>query len=123
MELKKVAEETKATLPVVLKALPNFHADASSIHDLTTLAPLDASKCPRHTLPPGDKDAGRVGTRIRVLDKDSFDAAIDLQPSYKARIHLGNTSATATSLPTPNKPATSPTTDDEEMDLDGLPLK
>jgi uncharacterized protein (TIGR02452 family) len=123
MELKKVAEETKTTLPVLLNSLPNFHADASSVHDLSTLAPLDPSKCPRYTLPQGDKDAGRVGTRIRVLDKDSFDAAIELQPSYKAQVHLSNISGTATSPPSPDDTGISPTTDDEEMDLDGLPLK
>ncbi|KAF1362443.1 hypothetical protein EJ07DRAFT_82225, partial [Lizonia empirigonia] len=84
MELKKVAEETKAILPAVLKSLPGFRAEVSSIHDLGGLVALDAKDCPRHVLPNGDQDAGAVGTRIRVLDKDSFDAAIELQPNYTA---------------------------------------
>ncbi|KAF2629990.1 hypothetical protein BU25DRAFT_408580 [Macroventuria anomochaeta] len=122
MELKKIAEETKAVLPAVLKPLPGFGADVSSIHDVNGLVPLDAKDCPRRTLPNGDKDAGRAGTRIRVLDKDSFDAAIELQPNYKAHVHLSNSSASATASSINSKPDVSSAADDEEMDLDGLPL-
>ncbi|KZM22667.1 hypothetical protein ST47_g6333 [Ascochyta rabiei] len=122
MELKKVAEETKAVLPAVLQSLPRFAADVSSIHDLSGLAPLDVTDCPGHVLPNTDKDAGKVGTRIRVLDTDSFDAAIELQPNYKVHVHLSNSSRVATSVPIDDKPQINPATDDEEMDLDGLPL-
>jgi uncharacterized protein (TIGR02452 family) len=121
MELKKVAEETKAVLPAVLKSLPGFGADVSSIHDLAGLAPLDAKDCPGYTLPNGDKDAGKVGARIRVLDQDSFDAAIKLQPDYKAQVHLSNLSTTTTTGSSAGYPSTA-STEDEEMDLDGLPL-
>ncbi|KAJ4334343.1 hypothetical protein N0V95_009192 [Ascochyta clinopodiicola] len=124
MELKKVAEETKAVLPAVLQSLPGFGADESSIHDISRLAHLDVTDCPGHVLSNTDKDAGKVGTRIRVLDKDSFDAAIELQPNYKAHVHLSNSSptATATSVSTDGKSQTDPAMDDDEIDLDGLPL-
>ncbi|KAF3004773.1 hypothetical protein E8E13_001790 [Curvularia kusanoi] len=119
MELRKVAEETKAVLPALLKSLPGFGVSVSSLHDLNGLPPLDARKCPGHVLPSGDKDAGKIGTRIRVLDKDSFDAAIELQPDYTARVHMsGQPAAAASSPPTPNAYIS----DDEEMDLDNLPL-
>ena len=121
MELKKVAEETKAVLPAVLKSLPGFGPDVSSSHDLNGLAPLDAKECPGYSLPSGDKEAGRGGARIRVLDKDSFDAAIEMQPNYKAQMHLGNLPAAAPASSNAAHISTNPT-DDEEMDLDGLPL-
>ena len=122
MELKKVAEETKAVLPAVLKSLPGFGADVSSIHSLHALAPLDANNCPAHVLPDSDKDSGKVGTRIRVLDQDSFDAAVVLQPNYKAHVHLSSRSAATTSGPANDSSDDRPATDSEEMDLDGLPL-
>lgn len=122
MELKKVAEETKIVLPAVIKSLPGFGADISSLHDLNGLAPLDAKHCPRHVLPSSDEEAGNVGARIRVLDKDSLDAAIELQPSYKAHVHLTNLSALAMSSSTPGQSITYAAMDDEEVDLDGLPL-
>jgi Uncharacterized protein conserved in bacteria (DUF2263) len=34
--------------------------------------------CPGFVLPPGDPKAGQPGCRIRVVDGDSFDTAIDL---------------------------------------------
>jgi uncharacterized protein (TIGR02452 family) len=115
MELRKVAQETKAVLPAVLKSLPGFGVSVSTLHDLSRLPPLDAKNCPGHVLPSSDKDAGTAGTRIRVLDKDSFDAAIELQPNYTARVHLGGRAApTASSSPD--------VSDNEEMDLDNLPL-
>lgn len=117
-----MAEETKDVLPAVLKSLPGFGADVSSIHDLSGTTPLDAKDCPGHVLPSSDGDSGTEGTRIRVLDKDSFDAAIELQPSYKARVHLTGASATATSSTSNERPDDHSATDSEEMDLDGLPL-
>ena len=110
-----MAEETKAVLPAVLKSLPGFGVSVSTLYDLSRLPPLDAKNCPGHVLPSSDKDAGTAGTRIRVLDKDSFDAAIELQPNYTARVHLSGRAAPATS----SSPVES---DNEEMDLDNLPL-
>lgn len=122
MELKKVAEETKTVLPAVLKSLPGFGAGSSSIHSLNGLAPLDAKDCPRYVLPNGDRSAGRAGVRIRVLDKDSFDAAMDLLPSCKAHMYLSNSPAAATSHTANGRLNPSSAADDDEMDLDGLPL-
>ncbi|KAJ4990721.1 DUF2263 domain-containing protein [Stagonosporopsis vannaccii] len=122
MELRKIAQETKDVLPAVLKSLPGFGADVSSIHDLSGTPALDASDCPGYVLPTTDKDAGKAGTRIRVLDKDSFDAAIELQPNYKARLRLRSLSAAAASGSANNISHEPTTPDSEEMDLDGLPL-
>lgn len=115
MELRKVAEETKAVLPAVLKSLPGFGVSVSTLYDLRRLPPLDAKNCPGYVLPSSDKDAGTAGTRIRVLDKDSFDAAIELQPNYTASVHLSGHAAPTTS----SSPDVS---DGEEVDLDNLPL-
>lgn len=122
MELKKVAEETKAVLPAVLKSLHGFKANASSIHDLNGLAPLDAKLCPGHVLSNGDKDVGKVGARIRVLDKDSFDAAIELQPNYKVHVHLGNSPAAAVSSSVDDKSVNNSSVEDEEVKPDSLPF-
>jgi uncharacterized protein (TIGR02452 family) len=89
MDLKKVADETKAELPVVLSQLPAFDAMESSVHDLNHLHHLDAKNCPGFVLPASDPDAGKKGTRIRVFDMDTFDAAINLAPEYQAHVHLG----------------------------------
>lgn len=128
MELKKVAQETKDVLPAILRSLPGFGVDVSTVYDLNDLAPLDPADCPGHVLPSGDEDAGKVGTRIRVLDKDSFDAAIELQPDYKAKGHLSNLPA-ATFSADDSEAEVSPAADDnnndnedDEMDLDGLPV-
>jgi uncharacterized protein (TIGR02452 family) len=125
MELKKIAQETKTVLPAILKSLPGFGVDVSAVYGLSNLAPLDPADCPGHVLPSGDEDAGKVGTRIRVLDKDSFDAAIELQPDYKAKGHLSNLPA-ATSSADDSGPEASPAAEDanedDEMDLDGLPV-
>ncbi|KAF3053465.1 hypothetical protein E8E11_009134 [Didymella keratinophila] len=126
MELKKIAQETKDVLPAILKSLPGFGVDVSAVYDLSDLAPLDPADCPGHVLPSGDEDAGQVGARIRVLDKDSFDAAIELQPDYKAKGHLSNL-APATFSADDSEPEASPAADDnsnedDEMDLDGLPV-
>ncbi|KAF3047406.1 hypothetical protein E8E12_003766 [Didymella heteroderae] len=125
LELKKIAQETKDVLPAVLKSLPGFGVDVSAVFDLNNLAPLDPADCPGHALPTGDNDAGKVGARIRVLDKDSFDAAIELQPGYTAKGHLRNFPP-ATSSADDSEPETSPAAGDaedaDEMGLDGLPV-
>lgn len=125
MELKKIARETKDVLPAMLKSLPGFGVEVSAVYGLNSLAPLDPADCPRHVLPSGDEDAGKAGTRIRVLDKDSFDAAIELQPNYTAKGHLSNLPP-ATSSADDSEPEASPAaedaSEDDEMDLDGLPV-
>jgi uncharacterized protein (TIGR02452 family) len=88
MDLKKIADETKAELPIVLSQLPAFDAMESSIHNLKNLGALDPTQCPGFTLPNSDAEAGKKGTRVRVFDMDTFDAAINLAPDYKASIYL-----------------------------------
>lgn len=122
MELRKTAQETKDVLPAVLKSLPGFGADISSIHDLSGTALVDANDCPGFVLPTSDKDAGKAGTRIHVVDKDSFDAAIELQPNYNARLHLSNLTVTAATGSAASVLGDPSTPDSEEMDLDGLPM-
>lgn len=88
MDLKKIADETKAELPIVLSQLPSFDAMDSSVFSLSDLATLDAKDCPGSILPGHDAKAGEKGTRIKVFDMDTFDAAIDLAPSYDAKTHM-----------------------------------
>ncbi|KAH5429088.1 hypothetical protein HBI67_174330 [Parastagonospora nodorum] len=88
MDLKKIADETKAELPNVLSQLPSFDAMDSSVFSLNDLATLDAKDCPGFVLSGSDVKAGEKGTRIKVFDMDTFDAAIDLAPSYDAKTHL-----------------------------------
>ncbi|KAH7393995.1 hypothetical protein DE146DRAFT_616944 [Phaeosphaeria sp. MPI-PUGE-AT-0046c] len=88
MELKKIADETKEELPNVLSQLPYLDAMDSSIFGLKDIPALDAAKCPRFTLPGSDADAGKAGTRVKVFDMDTFDAAIKIAPDYTSCKHL-----------------------------------
>lgn len=88
--LRQVAAETKAVLPDILSKIANFDATASLIHDLNDVPPLDPTLCPSFTLRKDDPEAGKKGTRIRVYDRDTFDAALQLQP---------NTNLTSTTPP------------------------
>jgi hypothetical protein len=89
LDLKKIAEETKAELPNVLSQLPMFDAKNSSVHNLKELTAPDPKDCPGFVLSDSDGEAGEKGTRIQVWDMDTFDAAIRLAPDYKASTHLG----------------------------------
>jgi len=80
LQLREVAAETIEILPDILAQLPNFDATASSIHSLKDTTPLDPKDCPGFTLPSDDEKAGQKGTRIRILDQDTFDVALELQP-------------------------------------------
>ncbi|KAF2685902.1 hypothetical protein K458DRAFT_299825 [Lentithecium fluviatile CBS 122367] len=80
MQLRDVAAETIKVLPDILSQLPNFDASASSIHHLKDTAPLDPRDCPGFILPADDEKAGEKGTRIHILDQDTFDTALQLQP-------------------------------------------
>ncbi|OAQ64122.1 mitochondrial chaperone BCS1 [Pochonia chlamydosporia 170] len=71
--LAAVARETKAKLPDILKELPNIQAAKSEALYLNSLPPLQASDCPRRT--PSGK------TMIKIVNDDSFNAAIDLAAS------------------------------------------
>lgn len=87
MDLKKIADETKEELPKVLLQLPDLDAMDSSIFDLKDLPALDATTCPGFTLPDSDAEAGRKGTRVKVFDMDTFDAAIQIAPHYTSSKH------------------------------------
>jgi uncharacterized protein (TIGR02452 family) len=93
MDLKVIADETKAELPIVLNQLPALDAMDSSVFDLRDLAVLDAKSCPGFALPDSDRRAGEKGTRIKVFDMDTFDAAMNLAPDYKAHAHLRKSSS------------------------------
>jgi uncharacterized protein (TIGR02452 family) len=87
MDLKLVADETKAELPKVLSQLSDFDAMESSIHNLKDLVARNAKDCPSFVLPESDAESGNYGTRIKVFDMDTFDAAINLAPNYEASNH------------------------------------
>ncbi|EMD68656.1 hypothetical protein COCSADRAFT_134641 [Bipolaris sorokiniana ND90Pr] len=89
MDLAKVAHETKAVLPDILADIPNFDATKSS---LTKLDDTDA-------LSPADCPGFKSKASIKVLDMDSFDAALHLDPTYNVQKHL------TSSPPTPQAPA------------------
>jgi uncharacterized protein (TIGR02452 family) len=77
--LKATASETIDILPKILRQIPHIDACASSVHHFKDYAPLDPRQCPGFELPNGDPQVGKKGTRIRVHDQDSFDAALQLQ--------------------------------------------
>jgi uncharacterized protein (TIGR02452 family) len=79
-DLRATAAETLDILPKILIRIPHVDACAASIHHFKDYAPLDSTQCPGFKLPSGDSEAGKKGTRIRVIDQDSFDAALHLQP-------------------------------------------
>ena len=81
MSLKLVADETKEALPNVRAQLPpEFDVEWSFLEDLNhrDSAPLPADLCPALTTP----------CTIQVLDMDSFDAAIQLDPSHTVNQHV-----------------------------------
>ncbi|EMD96865.1 hypothetical protein COCC4DRAFT_62362 [Bipolaris maydis ATCC 48331] len=78
MDLAKVADETKAVLPDILADIPNFDATKSSLNKLDDTDALSPADCP------GFKSKAS----IKVLDMDSFDAALHLDPTYTVQKHL-----------------------------------
>lgn len=71
--LVNTANETKATLPSVLKDLPNIKADESEMLSLDTLPPLQKGDCPAHSK-----------TIVKVIDEDTLNAAIMLIDTIKS---------------------------------------
>ncbi|KAF2018508.1 hypothetical protein BU24DRAFT_345739 [Aaosphaeria arxii CBS 175.79] len=82
-ELRAVAAETTAVLPDILADIKGLDPTATSIHHARYLGTLEAKDCPGFTLPDDDLQAGMKGTRVRVCDQDTFDAALELQPDTK----------------------------------------
>jgi uncharacterized protein (TIGR02452 family) len=68
--LAAVAQETRTVLPSILDQLPHIDARKAERHFYTTLPPLNAVDCPRRT--------PSAQTTIRVVNDDSFNAAITL---------------------------------------------
>ncbi|KAH7310425.1 hypothetical protein B0I35DRAFT_357936 [Stachybotrys elegans] len=71
--LAAVATETRIVLPDVLRDLPNIQAAKSEALYLSTLPRLKASDCPKRT--PSGKAV------IRIVNEDTFNAAINLAAS------------------------------------------
>ncbi|KAF2122518.1 hypothetical protein BDV96DRAFT_608540 [Lophiotrema nucula] len=81
MGIAQIAAETQAILPRILDGIADLDAVTSSAFNLKTLQPLNPEECPGFTLRDGtEAGTGRKGTRIRVFDQDTFDAALELQP-------------------------------------------
>jgi uncharacterized protein (TIGR02452 family) len=78
--LQEVAKETKKVVRDVLKQLDPIDTTTSIRYHFQDLPMLELASRPQHKLGDNDIEKGRIGTRIRVVDQDSFDAAIALQP-------------------------------------------
>lgn len=119
-DLRAICHETKDTLPLILTQLPTLKLYRSTFHHMSSaeFAPLRPENCPGFTLTAPDAEAGRKGTRIRVYDQDSFDAALELQPGTTVTSILPGASTSdpdtamsntdtadaSSSSPTPTKP-------------------
>ncbi|OCK81481.1 hypothetical protein K432DRAFT_392114 [Lepidopterella palustris CBS 459.81] len=79
-ELRAIAVETKKVLPEILDQLKPRDTTTSTFYNYQDLELLNPEACPKHELPEDDLEPGRKGTRIRVSNQDTFDAAIALQP-------------------------------------------
>lgn len=79
LALAAVAKETETTTPTIASSLPHLDPAKSEKLDLRTLPPLDASKCPRFKLT--NRPGFAYGTTSRVLNQDSFDAALAMPSS------------------------------------------
>jgi hypothetical protein len=80
--LSTLAQETKALTPSVSASLDHLDTTLALSFSLDTLAPLSPAKCPGFAL----ADApDKLGTVIRVIDSDSFDAALSM-PSTALRV-------------------------------------
>lgn len=98
--LQAVAKETLAELPSILQGMPGFHATESSLFTLSKLQPLDAATRPQYNAGPASASAAsaaseaisqrsstenasdhvphNAATVVRVVNQDTFDAAIEL---------------------------------------------
>lgn len=72
-DLAALASETRTVLPDILKHLPDIHAAKSEALYLSTQPVLKPSECPRRTA------TGK--TTIKVVNDDSFNAAVSLATS------------------------------------------
>ncbi len=85
LALAAIAKETETTTPTIASSLPHLDPARSEKLDLQSLPPLDPSKCPRFQL--ADRPGLTYGTTARVLNQDSFDAAIAMPSSVLGISH------------------------------------
>ncbi|KAF2752015.1 hypothetical protein M011DRAFT_387942, partial [Sporormia fimetaria CBS 119925] len=81
IRLRAIAQKTLDIVPTIFEHIPPAIETRTTTHHLKDLAPLNPANCPGFTIRSLGPHHGRKGTRIRVLDKDAFDAAITLQPN------------------------------------------
>lgn len=82
LELAAVAKETKDVLPDIVQQLPHLRPSYSRKITLPELASLDPSRCPGFRLP---VDFRTSGTLVRVVNADTFDAALRMQAAVAAQ--------------------------------------
>lgn len=80
--LSTIAQETKALTPSVSASLDHLDTALALSVSLDTLAQLSPAKCPGFALAAAPD---KLGTVIRVVDSDSFDAALSM-PSTVLRV-------------------------------------
>lgn len=74
--LSAIAKETREVTPIIMADIPHLNATNSELLTLGDDLPmLDPSRCPQFAT------NGYLGTPIRVVNKDAFDAAIALRDS------------------------------------------
>ncbi|KXJ85545.1 hypothetical protein Micbo1qcDRAFT_127828 [Microdochium bolleyi] len=80
--LAAVAEETIQVLPGLLQGVPHLDAAASIKYELPELSALDSTECPHFEIK-ADRGESRKGTRISVVNSDTFDAALLIEANEK----------------------------------------
>lgn len=73
--LADIAIETKDLTPTIGEQLPGLDTTASELVDLASLPPLELERCPGFILP---GESSKLGTLLRVLNKDALDTAISM---------------------------------------------
>ncbi|EGS22084.1 uncharacterized protein CTHT_0039700 [Thermochaetoides thermophila DSM 1495] len=73
LALAAIAKETSELTLTVAASLPRLNPTHSEKLSLETLPALDPAKCPRFKLPDST-----YGTRVRVFNQDTFDAALSM---------------------------------------------
>jgi uncharacterized protein (TIGR02452 family) len=94
-KLSEISKETLKILPDILQSIPNVDASKSQRYLLSDLLPLNQSDCPGYTVP--NDPTNPKGCKIRVLDQDSFDAAIDLSTLPARQATSGQSTAASPS--------------------------
>ncbi|KAI0125912.1 hypothetical protein BJ170DRAFT_583994 [Xylariales sp. AK1849] len=95
--LAAVAKETKAALPDILRQLPHLQASGSETLSLEELPALDPSACPGFKLP---SDGETRGTFVRVLNADTFDAALQMAGGVSEQEPSNESTTTTTTTTT-----------------------